>query len=644
MGAVTNRVLDPCPVREAAWKEQIRKQRQYEKAYRQRKKERRQQLQLCGSAVPQIAAAPQIAKPTVLQSLVVGSVLRTIADHMQAASLQRSPAPPEPPKPPPPSPPVTSPPSSEAALPEESHCQPCALQSESAPRATASEWADFESILGERDDGDGGEATDEAPPPHCPLLRSQPKPASDLSNVGGVYKVVATQAALKAGQHSKDAKSRNLADTLSSIIRSGRKTRAAAKIWAAEPENSASSLAPTMPFSQPLLPQPLTVLFDEPEPLALPAPTLAADWLPGGSRHCGGDLLFALLTLVHPDGQRRIPLFAKKSGSITAFPGSDLTHGTTRHDPRGQRLPGCEAHVSFAVQTPAATLGVSRTSKAGKAMHEQLLSAGEQDILEGPLRRGGERGAVWLAVQNAEAWAQKPKCQLEYNAATMWALPYEAVVLYDVVSGRPLVAYDAFGGLVGDEAVRAAATFRFLDSFKFTLNRQRESYAQGALGLDGAGEQRMLMLGIRHQSFNMGNRPDKGKQGRVWLSVKNYIGDLDAYVAHWDHRHACSSAHLQPVWNAMAARMRAHLPQFCSKLEAALRAADVEKRLYCEQSGGMISDDLIVNNVGASSYYQSPSHVDQNDRGWTFAVAVKCVSPQSGMRCNCGQQTANQQT
>ena len=465
-----------------------------------------------------------------------------------------------------------------------------------------------------------------------------------LSNVGGVYKVVATQAALKAGQHSKDAKSRNLADTLSSIIRSGRKTRAAAKIWAAEPENSASSLAPTMPFSQPLLPQPLTVLFDEPEPLALPAPTLAADWLPGGSRHCGGDLLFALLTLVHPDGQRRMPLFAKKSGSITAFPGSDLTHGTTRHDPRGQRLPGCEAHVSFAVQTPAATLGVSRTSKAGKAMHEQLLSAGEQDILEGPLRRGGERGAVWLAVQNAEAWAQKPKCQLEYNAATMWALPYEAVVLYDVVSGRPLVAYDAFGGLVGDEAVRAAATFRFLDSFKFTLNRQRESYAQGALGLDGAGEQRMLMLGIRHQSFNMGNRPDKGKQGRVWLSVKNYIGDLDAYVAHWDHRHACSSAHLQPVWNAMAARMRAHLPQFCSKLEAALRAADVEKRLYCEQSGGMISDDLIVNNVGASSYYQSPSHVDQNDRGWTFAVAVKCVSPQSGMRCNCGQQTANQQT
>ena len=60
MGAVTNRVLDPCPVREAAWKEQIRKQRQYEKAYRQRKKERRQQLQLCGSAVPQIAAAPQM--------------------------------------------------------------------------------------------------------------------------------------------------------------------------------------------------------------------------------------------------------------------------------------------------------------------------------------------------------------------------------------------------------------------------------------------------------------------------------------------------------------------------------------------------------------------------------------------------------
>jgi len=44
-----------------------------------------------------------------------------------------------------------------------------------------------------------------------------------------------------------------------------------------------------------------------------------------------------------------------------------------------------------------------------------------------------------------------------------------------------------------------------------------------------------------------------------------------------------------------------------------------------------MSDDLIVNNVGLSSAYQSPHHRDANDMGPTVAFAVKC--PVAATRC-----------
>ena len=310
-----------------------------------------------------------------------------------------------------------------------------------------------------------------------------------------------------------------------------------------------------------------------------------------------------------------MPLFAMVPGAAAAFEGSELCHGTTEHDVPEARATGCGAHVSFAVQTPAAMLGLARQAPACKAVHERARAGAASDAAS-----AGWRDATWLPVHNAGACEPRlaaPTVRLAHDAAIMAVLPWRKVVLYDVASGRPLVFYDADGGLREGDAARARAAFAFLEHFNFTLHRE-----EGALGMDGRGLQRMLMLGIRQQKY--GNaRPDASRRGRV--AVANASGDLDAYVAHWDCEAVGARDRVQPTWDALEARMRALLPEACRVLGEAIEEAGVRERLYTAEAHGFMSQGMgIVNNVGASAAYQSPAHCDESDVCWTFAFAVKC--------------------
>ena len=105
-------------------------------------------------------------------------------------------------------------------------------------------------------------------------------------------------------------------------------------------------------------------------------------------RHCGGDLLFPHLTLMDPEWGAKMPLFIMAPGAVATFSGSDLCHGTTEHDDvqtrpvEGRlRLPGaCLFRRSDVVQTPAATLGLVRTSAECVALHQSLLAATNADV------------------------------------------------------------------------------------------------------------------------------------------------------------------------------------------------------------------------------------------------------------------------
>jgi len=55
-----------------------------------------------------------------------------------------------------------------------------------------------------------------------------------------------------------------------------------------------------------------------------------------------------------------------------------------------------------------------------------------------------------------------------------------------------------------------------------------------------------------------------------------------------------------------------------------LAAAQVRERFITREACETCSDDLLVNNVGVSSRYQSPEHGDKNDVGWTYAFSGKC--------------------
>lgn len=407
---------------------------------------------------------------------------------------------------------------------------------------------------------------------------------------------------------------------LSDIARGGMKLRAAQLQLRDERlgQRAPSSAAPP----QPLRPQPLRDVAVAAAAAAVgatdvtPKPKqLPDDYMPGGARHCGGDLLFPALTLTHGEFQGRMPLFMMKSGAVALFSGSEHMHGTLGHHCREARAPGCEAHISFAVQTPSPILGAARGSERIVGLHRELLDLGEEDAKAAD---GNWADAAWLAVQHSPD-GPTPQGKLWYDASVMLALPYQKVVLFDVETNKPLVLYDAAGGLGSEARTDARGCFGFLDGYRFTLNR-----GEGALGIDPVGEQRMLMLGVRNQGYNVGARPDASRKG---LTVANQSGDLDGYVAHWDEPELQAQAGcdgVQATWEAIATRLNGLLPRASRRLSQELAAAKVKERLYCAQAGNLISRDALVNNVGVSAAYHSPAHVDRNDVAWTAAFAVKC--------------------
>ena len=113
----------------------------------------------------------------------------------------------------------------------------------------------------------------------------------------------------------------------------------------------------------------------------------------GGRKHCGGDLLFTDMILLHPLFAYRMPLFMMAPGAVAMFAGADAHHGTCAHHARDKRAAGCKAHISFAVQTPAASVRLSGAAR--REVHQVLLHAGAADVRA---RNGYWADAVWLPV------------------------------------------------------------------------------------------------------------------------------------------------------------------------------------------------------------------------------------------------------
>ena len=229
---------------------------------------------------------------------------------------------------------------------------------------------------------------------------------------------------------------------------------------------------------------------------------------------------------------------------------------------------------------------------------------------------------AWLPVWHFGD-VPSPTGYLWHDAEHMCALPWRRIVLYDVETDKPLVLYDADGGLHGAPAAEARAHFAFLhDKWHFTLNRHTtESGSSGCLHLDRPGDQRMEMLGCHARGRNMHVPPDRA---RKWLKVANHKGNLDAYVVHMDAPEFGCEAPIKPLWNALSKSMHAMLPRAAAGMVDELRKVGVRERLYSALAPGVLSEDLLVNNVGVSAAYQSPPHFDVGDVAWTFAFAVKC--------------------
>jgi len=363
----------------------------------------------------------------------------------------------------------------------------------------------------------------------------------------------------------------------------------------------------------------------EKAPLPPPPASLAEDLCPGGRSHCGGDLCFPNLTLAHEaaDGRFRMPLFMMAPGAVALFAGATLCHCTTGHHEKAQRKPQCEAHISFAVQTPATVLGLGGQPAKRHELHNRLLELGTNDLRE------RWHDAVWLPVWHFRD-KPSPHARLDYSESEMCVLRWRRIVLYDAELGRDhpraaLVAYSVDGGLPPAAASHARSHFGFLaKEWQFVLHRHNnETERSGCLHLDGRGEQRMEMLGVHDRRRNTFQPPDKTRSPSV-VKVANRKADLDAYVVHMDSPAQFGGAALKPTWESISARMRDLMPSSMDKLKEALEKAHVRERLYTTLAGGVVSDDLIVNNVGVSSEYQSPPHFDVGDVGWTCAFAVKC--------------------
>ena len=227
-----------------------------------------------------------------------------------------------------------------------------------------------------------------------------------------------------------------------------------------------------------------------------------------------------------------------------------------------------------------------------------------------------------------------PPARLDYSESEMCALPWRRIVLYDVELGldhpqAALVAYDVEGGLhpmhgQGEVASHARTHFGFLaKDWDFKLGRHMsKSGRSGCLHLDGRGGQRMEMLGIHDWRRNKHQPPDM-KLDRA-LQVANPTAALDAYVVHMDSPAQFGGAVLKPIWNAISERMHALMPAAMGELAKQLAERGVRDNLRTTVGAEVVSDDLIVNNVGVSSEYQSPPHFDVNDVGWTCAFALKC--------------------
>ena len=170
-----------------------------------------------------------------------------------------------------------------------------------------------------------------------------------------------------------------------------------------------------------------------------PPHDLATITAPGGKRHCGGNLAFTGLTLVGDQFKGKMPLFVMQPQAVAAFDGRHLTHATTEHHTTTRA--GHGAHVSYAVQTQAPTLGLTSARRRAVA-HREMLAMGTLDAVE------EFSTAVWLSVTVGEQrhpLTEAAQAHLEHNDETMHTLRWKRIVLYNALTGQPLVIYDAEG-------------------------------------------------------------------------------------------------------------------------------------------------------------------------------------------------------
>ena len=155
----------------------------------------------------------------------------------------------------------------------------------------------------------------------------------------------------------------------------------------------------------------------------LPTASIPRELMVNGAAHCGGDLCFPNLTLADPRLGCRMPVFMMAPGAVAAFSGAKLCHCTTEH--HAERSGGCAAHVSFAVQTPALTLGLHKQPSKRAEVETELHTYGVMDSMSKHWRE-----AVWLPVWHA-CDAPSPKTRLFHDESLMCALPWRRIVLYD---------------------------------------------------------------------------------------------------------------------------------------------------------------------------------------------------------------------
>lgn len=258
----------------------------------------------------------------------------------------------------------------------------------------------------------------------------------------------------------------------------------------------------------------------------LPAHTIHASMAPGGASHCGGDLIFPNLTCASglmgsasvAGATYKMPKFVMGPGAAAAFSGALQCHGTGPHHEEDERQAGCEAHVSFAVQTPALTLGFEKGSEERGKLHKRLAALGALDA-----QSDDWADAVWIPVWRYPT-VDSPVGYLEDSEEDMVVLMWSKIVLYDVETDEPLVFYDLYGGLLDgqDESQYKTSTavcsdgshaeappsfeaapfarrhFGFLhDEYRFGLNRHASgSTCSGCLHLDPMGDQRMEVWGV----------------------------------------------------------------------------------------------------------------------------------------------------